>query len=81
MVTFLDDDTDKPITDIRELSNVSMEERGGTQKQFILMIMFLCLFIIFYIAGGLLGIDRSSEIFIFVSLGLSMVLAAILYRR
>lgn len=81
MVTFVDNDAKKPITDFKELSNVSLEERGSTQKQFILMIMFFCIFLLFYIAGGLFGIDRSSEMFIFVSLGFSMVLAVILYRR
>ena len=77
----MEKDANEPSKNLKELSNVSLEESGSTHGEFLFMVLFICLFILFYIAGGFLGIDRSSELFIGGLLGISMLLAAIIYKR
>jgi len=77
----MEKDTKESPKNLQELSNVSLEERGSTHREFLFMVLFICLFILFYLAGGFLGVDRSSELFIGVSLGVSLILAAIIYKR
>jgi len=64
-----------------DLKNVSMEERGRTHKDMQVMVTFFCCFILFLIAGVILGMKVTSEVFIGASLGISLILAVFLFRR
>ncbi len=64
-----------------DLKNVSLEESGTTQGNIIFMVMFFCIFIGFFIVGSILELQITSELFIGASMIISLIIAAIFYRR
>lgn len=66
---------------INDLSNISMEESGKTHKNLLFLIIFFCFFALFILVGRVLGLQITSEVFIFVSLVTSLILATYIYMR